>query len=103
MTSTCLARCQRHALRGVPGANGPNSPPPLLLRYEAHGVVRAPNLERSNRLEAFELQVDLGRPIVIQPHHRRADRRLVNMLPRVIDHPFGNQAFLCDVSGHEIR
>ena len=54
------ARGQRDALRGVAGADRPDALGQLRRRVScAHGVLRAADLERADRLQRFELQEDL--------------------------------------------
>ena len=56
-----LARRERDALRGVAGADGPDPLRPLVGGELPHGVVGAADLERSDRLQRFELEEDLER------------------------------------------
>ena len=48
-----------HALRRIAGADGPHAVLHLIGRQLAHRVPRAANLERSDRLQRFELEIDL--------------------------------------------
>ncbi len=63
--------------------------PPLLFGQQSNRIVGAANLERSDRLQALQLQIDFGGCIVVQTHQRRADRRFVDMLAGIVDHPAG--------------
>ena len=54
-----FARGIRDALRGVPGAHRPDALREIARRELAHDVVRAADLERSDRLQRFELQIEL--------------------------------------------
>src|SRR5271169_1454332 len=80
-----LARCQRHSLGSVTGTDGPHAVPPLLFGQQPNRVVRSSNLERPDGLQALQLQVDFGGPVIVQPHQRSAYRRFVNVLARVLD------------------
>src|SRR3954453_22689839 len=51
------------ALRHVAGAGGPDTPSERLFSSGLHGVVRATKLERADGLQAFKLEIDLGRAI----------------------------------------
>ena len=61
-----LLRGERDSLGGVAGADGPDSAAALLFRQKADGVVCAANLERADGLQAFQLQIDFGRAVVVQ-------------------------------------
>ena len=56
---TDLARGERDALRGVTGAHGPDALRQLLRAKLSHRVIRAADLERSDRLQRFELEIDV--------------------------------------------
>ena len=72
-----LARGERHALRGVARADGPDAARQLSRRQLRDGVHRAANLERPDRLEHLELEEDLRRVAAdrIEPNQRRARGR----------------------------
>ena len=69
----------------LPGADGPHAVPPLLFRQQPDRVIRSANLERPDGLQALQLQVNLGRAVIVQPHQRSAYRRFVNVLARIVD------------------
>jgi hypothetical protein len=68
------SRVPRDALRHVPRARRPHTVSELRARREGHPVAGAADLERSDRLQALELEPDLGRRVRAQAHERRADR-----------------------------
>ena len=57
-----LPRGERHTLRRVAGADGPDPAFESLGLQLAHGVVGAANLEGADRLQRFQLEEDLGWP-----------------------------------------
>jgi hypothetical protein len=79
MTSTVarvrFARGEGHALGGVAGADG-QTPPASSSDSFRDGVHRAPDLERPDWLEDFELQENLRQVAAhrIEPDERRAPR-----------------------------
>ena len=82
------------ALPGAPGeslshvarADRPDPVRQVLRGKLGHRVVRAPDLERADGLEVFELEIDLGRQVVgAQPDQRRADDRSGNPVPGRLD------------------
>ena len=81
-----LARRERHALRRVPGADRPDA---LLQRGGVelpNDVVRAADLERSDRLQHFELEIELRAAVrQLHPHQRRADCGAVHRSRGVAD------------------
>jgi hypothetical protein len=81
-----LAPDPGHALSHVAGAGGEQAAGAPLLR-RAHDRVRgATNLERVDRLERLQLEVDLGRGLLhVQADQRRAHRRAGDPLPRRLD------------------
>ena len=71
-----LARSPGNALRHVPGGRREYAAPQLGRRKLSHGISRAANLERADRLEVFQLQVNLCRKVkTVQPDEWRAQRR----------------------------
>src|SRR5262249_58947005 len=59
---------------------------PIAGRREQHGVGRTADLERADRLEVLELEVDLGGGILdTQPHQRGPDRGARDPLARRLD------------------
>ena len=81
------ARGERHALRGVAGADRPHAVAQLRPAAAADGVPGAANLERADRLQRLELQEDLRRrrsrrERQVEADERRADRGLVDVLRR---------------------
>src|SRR4029077_18664855 len=89
-----LARRERDSLRGVASTHRPDPAPTLCFRQQAHRVVGTPDLKRPNRLQALELQVNLGGSVVIQAHEWRANGGFVDMFASVIDHPRRDVAFI---------
>jgi hypothetical protein len=65
-----LTRDPGNALAHVPGGRSDDARPQLLGRNLEHGIRSAAQLERADRLEILELQVDL--PLVLQPDKGRA-------------------------------
>jgi hypothetical protein len=74
------------ALRRVAGAHGPDALRQLRGIQMMDGILRAPNLEGSDRLQRFEFQKDLGSglraPWKFEPYQRRANRHLVHGVGR---------------------
>ena len=66
------ARGEGHALCGVAGADGPDAVFQLFGGELAHDVVGAANLERADRLQQLELEVDLGERTAEVGRDRRA-------------------------------
>src|SRR5215469_11300319 len=83
---------ERDPLRGIARADRPDSLAAPLIGKQTHGVICAANLERTDGLEAFQLQIDLGRTIVIKTDERRADRGFIDVFDRIVDHSRGNVA-----------
>ncbi len=81
-----FARGQRDPLRGVAGAHGPDAVLQLCGRQLPHDVVRAANLERADRLQRFELQIEIR----LELDERRANRRIVDSRRRVADRSQGD-------------
>jgi hypothetical protein len=52
--------------------------PELVWRELAHGVVRAADLERTDRLQRLELEIQLGRLRSLDADERRANGGAVN-------------------------
>ena len=75
-------RAERHSLRHVAGRRGQHSALQPLPRSSRHHVRRSPDLERPNRLQVLQLQIDLRRRVRIAPHQRRAQRHRSNVAPR---------------------
>ena len=75
-----LPRGPGDALGHVPGARGDDAGLQLLGRDLEDGVQRAAELERADRLEVLELEVDLAR--VLEAHERRARDAAGQPLPR---------------------
>ena len=72
-----LSRRQGHALGRIPGAHRPDAAGPLRRREVADGVVGAADLERADRLQRFELEIQVSRGFRLQaearpPPHRSA-------------------------------
>ena len=81
-----LLRCERDALGGVPRADRPDALAQLAWRQLAHGVVGAADLERADRLQGFELEVDLGLSgRSRQTNERRSYGGLVDVFRSVAD------------------
>ena len=82
-----LLRRERDALRGVAGADRPDALGELARRQLPHGVVGAADLEGADRLQRFELEVDLRvvPGAVGSANERRPHGGLVDVLRRVAD------------------
>src|SRR5690242_2899458 len=80
-----LARTPRDTLGHVPCRSGDYTALEL-LRLQPRNRIRGPaDLERSNRLEILQFQVDLSRRIrKIETNKRRADRSIGNHTARVL-------------------
>ena len=73
-------------LRHVAGAHGPDAVRQGGFALLRHRVVGAAQLEGANRLQAFQLEVDLRAEIVrIKPHQRRAENDAPRPLTRGAD------------------
>ncbi len=78
-----MLRGERDALRGVAGADRPDTLREDVRRQLPDQVIGAANLERSDRLQRFELQIQLGERAVgvgeIDADERCSDRRVVHV------------------------
>ena len=76
-----LARGERDALRGVAGADGPDAVFQLVRRELSDDVVGAADLERADRLQHLELQIQLAHRcarVELDAYERRPNRCRVN-------------------------
>src|SRR5205807_5009507 len=66
-------RVPGHTLGHVAGAGGPHAAGPLLRRGQGQGVAGAAQLERADRLEVLEFEVNLSARVVdVETNQRRA-------------------------------
>src|SRR5689334_18139461 len=78
-------RAPRDALRHVARARRPHPGGEPLRGQAEDRVRRAAELERPDRLQALELEVDLAAARIREPHERRADGRAGDAAPRLAD------------------
>jgi hypothetical protein len=81
-------------LSRVPGADCPYSAAALLVRHQAHGVIRSANLEGTDWLQIFQLQINFGGAVIVEPNERRSDRCLINVGVSIIDQAGWDIAFV---------
>src|SRR5262249_239983 len=74
-----------HPLRHVPGASGPYALFQLRIVRHRQRVSRAPQLERANRLEILQLEVDLRWRFGVEPYQRAPQNRPVYSLASTLD------------------
>src|SRR5690349_16881922 len=63
---TRFAGSESHSLSGIARAYGPNTSLALLFGQKANSIVGAADLKCADWLQAFELQIYLGRSVVVQ-------------------------------------
>ena len=80
-----LARRPGDALGHVAGARGDHAAGRLDVRRLPDRIDGASDLEGTDRLEVLELQPDLGRPVDVEAHEWRSDRRAGDRLSRALD------------------
>ena len=84
-----FARCERHSLSGIAGADRPNAAPPLVFlpqfRQKPNRVIRSPNLEGTDGLQALQFQINVGRAVIIKSHQRSAYSRFIDVPPCIVD------------------